>query len=737
MSAVAPVAPAAQRELTVVLIGNPNTGKSTLFNALSGLNARIGNFPGCTVEKKTGRFTLGGRSATLVDLPGTYSLSPRSVDEMVSVEVLLGQVADLPRPDVVVCIVDASNLERNLYLFSQLRDLDLPVVLCLNMIDVASRRGIEIETEALSQRLGVPVVKTSAHKRGGIQELHAAIQKAVATPADRIDLFPEAFSKEVAALSVWFAQHGQTVPDYLVERTLLDVGGESEHRFIERAPDELPAYLAAARERLAAAGCRIPSMETRIRYGWIRQKLDGVYHRPADNVRGSMTDRIDRVLTHKVTGVAIFAAVMLLVFVSIFVFADPVMKGIEEVQGWIGQTVGAWLAPGAIQSLVVDGVIGGVGSVVVFVPQIAFLFLFIALMEDCGYMARAAFLMDKLMTKLGLSGKSFLPLMSSFACAIPGIMATRVIENRRDRMVTMLIAPLMSCSARLPVYAVMISAFFPRIRLGGWLPLHGLMYFAMYLLGVLVAIPVAWILKKFFFPGETPPFVMELPEYKWPSPWIVLNRVYDRVKAFLVEAGTLIFCTSVIIWALGYFPQSHVKEREIQARLAVLEEKTEEEQDKASIEVAQEELNQEQGRLVEASFLGRMGHAIEPAVRPLGWDWKIGVGVVSSFPAREVIIGTLGTIYSLGGEVDEENPGLRPALQNATWQGTDRKVFSIPVALSVMVFFALCAQCGATLMVIRRETNSWRWPVFTFTYMTVLGYLGAFLAYRTALGLGL
>jgi len=739
-----PTPPASERELTIVLVGNPNTGKSTLFNALSGLNARVGNFPGCTVEKKTGRFQLGSpgqsgesRPATLVDLPGTYSLSPRSADEMISVEVLLGRVADLPRPDVVVCIVDASNLERNLYLFSQLRDIGLPVVLCLNMVDIAVRRGVSVDPKKLSERLGVPVVSTSAHKRMGLADLHEAIRQAAAGGPQPVSVFPDAFRGEVAALAEWFTQHGLTVPEYLVERTLLDVGGESEHRFLEKIPAELPAYLTAARERLAAAGCRVPAAETRFRYAWIRKQLEGIYERPADLSRGSMTDRIDRWLTGKVTGVLVFAALMLLVFVTIFIAAAPIMEGIEAIQGWGGDLVKGWLAPGILRSLLVDGLIAGVGSVVVFVPQIAFLFLFIALMEDCGYMARAAFLMDKLMTKIGLSGKSFLPLMSSFACAIPGVMATRVIENRRDRMVTMLIAPLMSCSARLPVYILLIAAFVPAVSLGGVLPAQGLTLFAMYLVGVLVAIPVAWLLKKTMFPGETPPFVMELPEYKWPSMWIVLTRVYDRVKAFLGEAGTLIFCTSIIVWALGYFPEDHSRQNMHQASLETFLAMPEEEQDAAQIEEVSTALNKESGRLTERSFLGRIGHAIEPAVRPLGWDWKIGVGVISSFPAREVIIGTLGTIYSLGGDVDEESEGLKSALQEATWQGTDRKVFNLPVALSIMVFFALCAQCAATLMVIRRETNSWRWPVFTFGYMTLLAYVGAFLVYRVSLGLGL
>jgi ferrous iron transport protein B len=372
-----------------------------------------------------------------------------------------------------------------------------------------------------------------------------------------------------------------------------------------------------------------------------------------------------------------------------------------------------------------------VGGVLIFLPQIVFLFLFIALLEDCGYMARAAFLMDKLMTKVGLSGKSFVPLMSSFACAIPGVMATRVIENRRDRMVTILVAPLMSCSARLPVYTLLIAAFVPPLAwMNGWVELHTVVLLAMTSLGALVAIPVAWLLKKTLFQGETPPFVMELPSYKWPSPWIVLSRVYDRAKAFVVRAGTLIFATSIVVWAAGYFPADHTAGDKLQAEIEHLRAEA---KPSAADEAKLERLLNQQyvvnGRLLEESFLGRVGHFIEPAVRPLGWDWKIGVGAIASFPAREVIISTLGTIYSLGGDVDEESQGLQSALQKSTWPD-GRPVYTVPVALSIMVFFALCAQCASTLMIIKRETNSWVWPLFTFTYMTGLAYVAALLTYQ-------
>lgn len=725
---------------TVVLIGNPNTGKSTLFTALSGLHTRIANYPGCTVEKKLGTFDDAGMKTTLVDLPGTYSLSPRSLDEMVSVDVLLGRQADVGKIDAVICIVDAANLERNLYLFTQVREIGVPVVLCLNMWDVAQSRGITVDQTLLAERLGVPVVATSAHKNQGITELKAAIRQVMGTTTDsRRPAFPDVFHTEVAQLSQWMQNRfGSVPPLFLLERMLLDVGGESEKKLAMALSPELLPILAEARTRLAAQGCRVPAIETKVRYQWIREQLTGVVTCSEASPRVTTSDKLDRILTHKVSGLLVFVGVMFLVFQSIYAWAGPFMEAIETVQGWAGSRVEAILPPGTLRSLVIDGMIGGVGSVVVFVPQIALLFLFIAILEDCGYMARAAFLMDRLMTKLGLSGKSFVPLMSSFACAVPGVMAARVIESRQDRLLTILIAPLMSCSARLPVYLLMIAAFVPSIYVAKFIPLQGLVLFLMYSVGVLVAIPVAWVLRKFVFQGETPPFVMELPSYKWPSFRIVAYRVYDRVKAFILRAGTLIFCSSVLVWAAAYFPMDHAKERELQSQLAALESHRDDPGAdsvhptlREEIHIVSDQLHVESSRLLEASFLGRAGHWVEPLVKPLGWDWRIGVSVIASFPAREVVLATMGTIFSLGSEVADEGEEARfaDALQDATWPD-GRPLFTLPVAVSIMVFFALCAQCAATLMIIRRETNSWRWPVVTFVYMTALAYLAALLVYQ-------
>jgi len=766
---------------TVALIGNPNTGKSTLFNALTGGRARIGNFPGVTVEKKLGRFQHDGQEVVLVDLPGTYSLAARSADEMVSVDVLLGRQKEIGTPDAVVCIVDASNLERNLYLFSQIRDLGIPVLLVLNMWDLTAQSGMTIDLDQLRERLGVPIVTTSAHKREGVADVKAAIlSTADQKMVPPIRLFPVPFYAEVDQLAEWLKTEGiPDSPEFLRERVLLDVHGETEHRGFLRLGDKFGDVLQAARKRLADAGCKVPLVETKVRYDWIRRQLEGVVKRSTSPHQETTSDRIDRWLTHKVFGLLFFVVLMFLIFQAIYPWAEPAMKLVEAGQELVSETIKSLMPAGTLRSLLVDGVVAGVGSVLIFLPQIVLLFLFISILEDCGYMARAAFLMDKLMTKIGLSGKSFLPLMSSFACAIPGVMATRVIENRRDRMVTILVAPLMSCSARLPVYVLLIAAFIPQVWLGGFIDLQGLVLFVMQCLGALVAIPVAWLLKKTFFKGETPSFVMELPTYKWPSPRIVLERVVDRAKAFIGEAGTLIFAVTVLIWAAGFFPEDHSEQFGLQNKIESAEEAYDSaakplhdrvreisatlidmsrapnhdpkapEFVKLTSELAQNDLqlkhltedyqqqlepvrtqeNEVSAELIRRSYLGRAGLAVEPVFLPLGWDWRIGVGAIASFPAREVIIATLGTIFSLGGDVDEGSAGLISTLQSATWPD-GRPLFTIPVALSIMVFFALCAQCGATLMVIRRETNSWRWPVFTFCYMTVLAYVAAFAVYQ-------
>jgi ferrous iron transport protein B len=731
------------RTPTIALVGNPNTGKTTLFNALAGMRQRVGNYPGVTVETKKGRLRHHEHVLDLVDLPGTYSLAARSPDEMLAVNVILGQQEGEPRPDVVVTIVDASNLERNLYLTTQVLELGVPVVVALNMMDVARGQGIEIDTTQLGRQLGVQVVPIQANKQIGLDQLKETIVAAIGGPPPaKAPAFPDVLEREVE--SVRETLDGD-LPVFLVRRLLLDIGGHVERRLGQLHDEALLAQVRAARHRLAEAGCAIPAVEARTRYTWIRQAVSGCVRRPALRVV-TMTDRLDRILTHRVWGTVVFLALMFVVFQALFTWAKPLMDGIKAGQDWLAGLVAsdAFLPPGPLRSLLVGGVIKGVGSVLVFLPQIVILFGFIAILEDCGYMARAAFLMDRLMARCGLSGKSFIPMLSSVACAVPGIMAARVIENRRDRLATILVAPLMSCSARLPVYTVLIGAFLSAEQgFAWWVP--GVTLFAMYLVGLVVAPLVALVLKRTLLRGETPLFVMEMPMYKWPSPRTVLHRMRESGSMFIRRAGTLILATMIVIWALLYWPpwgpdgqnydekvsrleagirEQRDKRDELEERAAP-EEKAELDALNKKVEPVEKEINELRQTWTGQSLLGRAGKRLEPAVRPLGWDWRVGMAALASFPAREVFVGTMGIIYSQGeGESDDHKyrQGLQAALQEQAW--------TVPVALSVMVFFALCCQCASTLAVIRRETNSWRWPIFTFVYMTVLAYLGALAVYQ-------
>jgi ferrous iron transport protein B len=697
------------RTPTIALVGNPNTGKTTLFNALAGMRQRVGNYPGVTVEKKTGRMWHGDIGFDVIDLPGTYSLAPRSPDEMVAVDVILGRQSGEARPDVVVTIVDGSNLERNLYLTTQVLELGVPVVIALNMTDVAAAQGITLDVPRLQRQLGVPVMPIQANKGLGLERLKQVVADAVNGPAPaRCPPFPAALENEAVQLQELL---GDAISPFLARRLLLDVGGYLELRFSQAA-----AKVKLARQRLAQAGCPVPAIEARVRYGWIREAVAGCIHRPARR-QVMWTDTLDRVLTHPIGGTLIFLALMFVVFQSIFTWARPLMDLIKTGQDWLGSTVEQTMAAGPLRSLLVDGVINGVGSILVFLPQIIILFGFIAILEDCGYMARAAFLMDKLMARCGLNGKSFIPLLSSVACAVPGIMAARVIENRRDRLATILVAPLMSCSARLPVYLLLIGAFFSEEQgYAWWVP--GIVMFAMYAIGLVVAPLVALCLKSSLLRGETPAFVMEMPLYKWPAWRTVVQRMTGSAMMFIRRAGTLILATMIIVWALLYFPASHPDGGTYEERIERL--------DQSNPDAPQQE-NALRREWSEQSWLGRMGQWIEPATQPLGWDWRVAMAALASFPAREVMVGTLGLIYNQGkgdSSSEEYRQGLGSALR--------AEGFTAPIALSVMVFFALCCQCASTLVVIRRETNSWRWPVFTFVYMTVLAYVGALVVFQIA-----
>lgn len=708
-----------EQRYLIAVIGNPNTGKTTLFNALTGLSQHTGNYPGVTVESALGELIIEGDRFLAVDLPGTYSLAPRAPDEMLAVSVLFGYGKDIPAPDAVLCVLDATNLDRNLYLLTQVLETGRPVVVALTMMDLAKKHGIIVDVDGLQRRLGVSVIPVHASKRIGLAALQLALRQAILaqpSPAPLIHL-PETVAREVDTVRRSLANGRRELPRFLIERLLIDAGGSIEQELVRQLGADVTTTTRAARERLTSLGTSLSQLETNTRYHWITETMTVVVRQPLTTSL-TWTDRIDQLVTHKVWGLLIFLMTMALTFQSIFSWAAPLMDFIEGVFSALGTQVRTFLPDGPLQSLIVDGVIGGVGAVVTFVPQIAILFGLIALLEDSGYMARAAFLMDRIMASFGLSGRSFIPLLSSFACAIPGIMSTRSIDNHRDRITTILIAPLMSCSARLPVYVLFISAFIPSHTLWGVIGLQGVTLFVMYTLGLIVAPPIALLLKRTILRGESVPFLLELPPFKIPAWRVVLFRMYDRSLAFLRRAGTIILATTILVWALSYYPTQTARSEEFRARRATA---TAEEQSRLATEEA--------GIRLRESYLGQMGRAIEPIIHPLGWDWKIGMATLASFPAREVIIAALGTIYNLGREQNEESVELRSAMQAERWPD-GRPVYTPIVALSVMVFFALCCQCGATLATIKRETGSWGYAAFTFFYMTGLAYLGALVVYQ-------
>jgi ferrous iron transport protein B len=727
------------KTLTVALVGNPNTGKSTLFNALSGLRQLVGNYPGVTVEMKKGQLTVGDVTLDLIDLPGTYSLAARSPDEMIAVDLLLGRRPEEPRPDVILSIVDATNLDRHLYLTSQLLDLGVPVVVAVNMIDVAVAQGIRIDYSQLSRQLGVPVVPIQANRGVGLADLTRAVLAAAEGPGVAHGLqFPEVFEAEVAALQ---AELRDEVPGVLIRRLLLDVGGYVEQWLLSLHGESLRQHLVAARQRLAEASCPVPAVEARTRFNWVRSVVAAAVAKPTHRPV-TFTDRLDAVLTHRLWGTLVFLGLMAVMFQSIFLWAGPLMDRIDAGREAAAAAVEGLMPTGPLRSLLTDGVIKGVGSVLIFLPQIVILFVFIAFLEGCGYMARAAFLMDRLMSRCGLSGKSFIPLLSSVACAVPGILATRVIENRRDRFATILVAPLMSCSARLPVYILLIGAFLTD-GYAVWLP--GLVLFGLYLIGFGVAPLVALVLKRTLLKGETPVFVMELPAYRWPKLGGVLRRAVEAGWAFVVRAGTIILAAMILVWAVLYFPHTDAAGVPYYQRIEAAEAAAAkaEQGETAAAQAATAEADRLRGEWMRNSLLGRAGRWLEPVFRPLGWDWKIGMAALASFPAREVIVGTLGMIYDVGdvdtGAIGDDSAddeakakaaGLAQAVKDDWAADPIRSRYGVAVAVSVMVFFALCCQCASTLAVIRRETRSWAWPAFTFAYMTLLAYLGAWAAFQ-------
>lgn len=724
----------------IALIGNPNTGKTSLFNILTGMRQRVGNYSGVTVEKKTGIWQLpDGHEVELLDLPGTYSLSASSLDERVAVDVITGHGVGGTAPDLVIVVVDVENLRRNLFLASQASELGVPMVIALNCWDVAEKKGLQIDCKLLEQRLGVPVVPTIAKRKSGTVELGKAVEKALETrPVLVRPQWPEPVRKAIRSLHEELViRHGEALREGELQRLLFDRKSAVKERLKTPATEHNP-IIEAVREQLYKDGFQPDAAESILRFRFLNPLLSDVLERQAAMKKRSKSESIDQLLLHKFWGLLVFMGMMYVVFQSVYTWAGPIMDLIETGVGWLQSIAsGALVATPMLQSLVVDGIIGGVGAFLVFLPQILVLFFFISLLEASGYMARAAFLMDKLFQWCGLNGKSFVPLLTSFACAIPGIMATRTINDNKARLITIMVAPLMSCSARLPVYLLLIGAFIePRYGPN----VAGATLFVMHFVGALVAAPLAWLLNRTINKGRPPvPFVMELPHYRVPQVKLTLHRMYESGKEFVVRAGTIIFAMTVIIWALLYFPRPETLGEQVTTEY--IGQVTEGAMSEISGEI---ELNEPQtseleqkiaARYLEQSYMGRFGKFVQPIFAPAGYDWKITVGVLASFPAREIIISTLGIIYALGGEVDEESDDLRTTLSNAKWESGPRAgepVFNIPVALSIMVFFALCMQCGATVAVIAKELNWW-WASGSFVALTTLAWIAAVVVYQVGM----
>lgn len=705
----------------VALVGNPNAGKTTLFNALTGMRQKVGNYPGVTVEKKEGQCRLAdGQEIQIIDLPGTYSLSPKSPDEEVARDVLLGLRADTAVPDAVIIVVDASNLERNLYFASQVLDLGIPTVIALNMTDVAAIAGRAIDPQLLSKELGAPVVPLVAHKGGGIALLKETLLKKIEPPQPLALKLPEqlleAQTRLAEALKDSSVSTGNVVPGIALR---LLASNLSERSLVGTFGVRTAELLSELREEPQLAPLAVGAQETAARYAVLEQIAQRVQKRSTPLRSHSFTDRADAVLTHKFWGPAIFGLITLLVFQAIFSWAIIPMDFIEEGLASLGEAVRGVLSPGPLTDLLVEGVIGGVGAVVVFVPQILIFFFFIGLLEDTGYMARAAFIMDRLMGKVGLHGRAFIPLMSSFACAIPGIMATRTISSERDRMTTILIAPLMACSARLPVYMLMIATFIPQQQLGGVLSLRAAILFGLYLLGVVVAMAAAWVFKKTIFSGPTPALILELPPYKIPGWRNILLTMWDRGSQFLKRAGTVILAISILLWFTLSYPKIHpetLEKSDADSHAAQIIDSADHEEKLAALQL-------------ERSYAGRVGHLIEPVIEPIGFNWKIGVGLIGAMAAREVFVSTLGTVYAVGEDADEESQPLKEQMRDDRWPD-GRPVWTTLTAISLLVYFVIAMQCVSTLAIVKRETNGWGWPLFMLFYLTVLAWAASFVVYQ-------
>jgi ferrous iron transport protein B len=697
---------------SIALLGNPNSGKSTLFNRLTGLRQSTGNYPGVTVEKHTGTVQLRASAVELIDLPGIYCLSGHSADERIAVDVVLGRVPNTPKPSGLLVVVDATHLYQGLYLLEQLLELSMPTLVAITMTDVAQANGISIDLDALSKRLGgTPICAVVASTGKGLEQLKNALEGLPNQPQRGL---PESWPELSATAQKLSEVTKGSIPRIDIIQALLHPENPIHENLLSIVQDSgIEGAIEDIRRNLF--GNQPPQAEeARHRYLWAREILAEVQHRTPVVTR--LSTRLRRWLNRPWPATVMFFAVMVVIFQAVFSWATPLMKQIELGAARAGSALAERTGEGAFSSFIADGLISGVGSVVIFLPQILILFLFIIVLEDSGYLARAAFLMDRLMRAVGLSGQSVIPLLSSFACAVPAIMATRVIPDRRDRIATLLAAPFMTCSARLPIYALLIAAFVPQRHLGIF-NVQGLVLFGLYLLGISGGLLTARLLKSSALRGPQPVFMLALPEFRWPNVQTVLIKLLDRVRVFLKRAGTVILGVAVIVWFLAYYPRAEIQpvlESEQTTALA-----TEIPSSQVEYEAAAAQMEQ--------SWLGRLGRQVEPVFRPLGWDWRVSSAVIAGFPAREVVVAVMGTLYAVGSEADDVS--LSSKLKSAKWPD-GKPIFTMPMVLGLMVFYAWCLQCAATLATIRRETNSWRWPVIAWSYMTGLGYLGALVIYQ-------
>ncbi|MEZ4701264.1 MAG: ferrous iron transport protein B [Rhodothermales bacterium] len=722
----------------VAVAGNPNAGKSTVFNLLTGMRQRVGNYPGVTVERKSGRL-LGAEQIELLDLPGTYSLNPKSLDEQIAYDTITHQLAGESPPDLVLCVVNATNLERNLYLATQIIDLGVPTVIALNMMDEVEKDGLVIDTRTLSEMLGLPVIPMVATRKEGLDDLKKALTASLPAPGKTYWRLQEEVRTAVASLSETLRRERPDLSEARSQAESLRI--LNSDRLLaackERAPVFHEAVLAT---RAALDGQAVPYAQAEItgRYAWLARVAARVVKKQHEVDARKFTDRLDGILVHRAFGPLIFAGILLVVFQAIFTWATPFMDAIEQGMMALGGLVRSVVPAGIASDLLVDGVLAGVGNVIVFLPQILFLFFFLSLMESTGYMARSAFIMDRVMRRFGLSGGSVMPMMSAFACAVPAIMATRTMENQRERLLTIMVLPLLSCSARLPVYTLFISAFIPAKTLFGPIGYQGLTMLLLYVFGLVTAFGGAWALKK-ILKGPDSFFMLELPPYRAPQWKMIFWRMYERAKMFVWRAGRVIFLFSILLWFAASYPKVE-PDAGLEAQRIALEQQLDgaTPAQQADLEARLGQVaNDEAAYQMEQSYIGRLGRFIEPVMRPLGFDWKLSAGILSAFAAREVIIGALGTIFSVA-DADENSVALRDHLRNARNPKTGEPLYTTLVAVSLLVFFVLALQCTSTVAITRRELNSWKWPIVMWLYMTGLAYLAALIVYQggRALGLG-